>query len=149
MKKISPFLWFNKHVEQAAAFYVSIFPNSKILHVTYASSDTPSGPKGSILTVNFLLYGQEFIGLNGGPNFTFNESISFVIPCKDQQEIDYFWEKLSAVPKSEQCGWLKDKFGLSWQVVPENLGDLIKTEKAMQAMLKMKKIIIDDLKHAK
>ena len=149
MNKIVPFLWFDKNAEEASNFYLSVFPNSKILEVERAAADTPSGPKGSVLVVNFELDGNEFIGLNGGSNFKFNESISFVIKSKDQKEIDYFWEKLSAVPESEQCGWLKDKFGLSWQVVPENMGELINNEKAMQAMLQMKKIDISALKEAK
>src|SRR5476649_2517597 len=99
MKKIVPFLWFDKNAEEASNFYVSVFPNSKILNIEHASADTPSGPKGSVLIVDFELNGNEFIGLNGGSNFKFNESISFVIKCKDQKEIDYFWQKLSAVPK--------------------------------------------------
>ncbi len=149
MKYIYPCLWFDKNAEEAANFYVSVFPNSKVLNVTHASADTPSGSKGSVLVIDFELNGRQFLGLNGGPNFKFNESISFVIQCKDQEEIDYFWEKLSAVPEAEQCGWLKDKFGLSWQVAPENIAELINGEKAMQAMLKMKKIIINELLQAK
>lgn len=149
MKKIVPFLWFEKDIEKAVDFYISIFPNSKILSVVHASADTPSGAKGSVLTINFELDKEEFIALNGGNYFKFNESISFVIQCKDQSEIDYYWEKLSAVPESEQCGWLKDKFGLSWQVIPENMDELIKSEKAMQSMLTMKKIDIATLKNAK
>ena len=102
-----------------------------------------------VLTINFKLHGEDFIALNGGSNFTFNESVSFVIPCKDQSEIDFYWKKLSTVPKSEQCRWLKDKFGLSWQVVPENIGELINSEKAMQTVMVMKKIDIATLKQAK
>lgn len=143
MQKIITFLWFDTQAEEAAIFYVSIFKNSKILETSYYNADTPSKlPKGSVMTVNFELEGQKFTALNGGPIFKFNESISFVVSCKDQEEIDYFWGKLSAVKESEQCGWLKDKFGVSWQIIPENLGELVKSEAAMQAMLKMHKIDI-------
>ena len=149
MNKITPFLWFDKEAEEAAKYYVSIFPNSKILDTSYYSADTPSKlPKGSVMTVEFELDGQRFSALNGGPFFKFNESVSFVVTCKDEKEIDYYWEKLSAVKESEQCGWLKDKFGLSWQIIPENLGELIKDEKSMQSMLKMKKIDLSLLKQA-
>ncbi|MCL4403880.1 VOC family protein [Patescibacteria group bacterium] len=148
MQKITPFLWFDENAEEAADFYASVFPNSRISGVARSSADTPSGPKGSVLTVSFELDGNKFMALNGGDRFKFNESVSFVITCKDQSEIDYFWSKLSAVPESEQCGWLKDKFGLSWQVVPENIGGLLKEEKAMQALLKMKKIDIAALESA-
>ena len=160
MPKIAPCLWFDKQSEEAADFYVSVFsaaprrdlasggPNSKILEVVKASADTPSGPKGSVLLVNFILDGQEFTALNGGPYFKLNEAVSFVINCKDQAEIDYYWEKLSAVPESEQCGWLKDKFGLSWQVVPENIGELVNSESGMKAMLEMKKLDIKALEEA-
>ena len=145
MLKITPFLWFDTQAGEAAKFYTSIFPNSKILSTSLYEADTPSGlPKGSVMTVNFEINEQEFTALNGGPVFKFTEAVSFVVKCKDQDEIDYYWEKLSAVAESEQCGWLKDKFGLSWQVIPENLGDLIKDEKGMQKMLKMKKIVIKD-----
>lgn len=159
MQKITPFLWFDHQAEEAANFYVSIFSrkagsssagkNSKILETSYYNVDTLSNlPKGSVMTVNFELEGQKFTALNGGPIFKFNESISFVVSCKDQEEIDYFWEKLSAVKESEQCGWLKGKFGVSWQVIPENLGELIKDEKSMQAMLQMHKIDIKALQQA-
>ncbi len=149
MQKISPFLWFDKNAEEAAEFYVSVFKNSKILSKTHYEMETPSKlPVGSVMTVNFLLDGQEFTAINGGPFFKFNEAISFVVKCKDQEEIDYYWEKLSAVPESEQCGWLKDKFGLSWQIVPENVGELVNSKPAMEALLKMKKIVIEDLKKA-
>jgi len=148
MQKILPFLWFDTQAEDAANFYVSVFKNSKILSKTTYQTETPSNlPVGSVMTISFVLDGQEITALNGGPIFKFNEAISFVVTCKNQEEIDYYWEKLSAVPKSEQCGWLKDRFGLSWQIVPENLGELIKTEKATQAMLKMKKIVIKDLEN--
>lgn len=146
MPKITPFLWFDKQAEEAANFYTSIFPNSRILSINKSSADTPSGPKGSVLTVSFILDGVEFTALNGGPNFKFNPSISFVVTCKDQEEIDYFWEKLSAVKEAEQCGWLQDKYGLSWQIIPDDLGELLSSESAMKAMLQMKKLVISDLK---
>lgn len=148
MQKISPFLWFDKEAEEAAKFYTSIFPNSKILFTSYYEAETPSGfSKGTVMTVNFILDGQEFTALNGGPIYKFNESISFVVKCKTQEEVDHFWDKLSFVKESEQCGWLKDKFGVSWQIIPKNMGELINNEKSMQKMLAMKKIIIEDLKN--
>lgn len=147
MPKITPFLWFDKEAEEAAKYYTSVFPNSKILTTTHYEAENPSNmAKGSVMTVNFILNGQEFTALNGGPAFKFNEAVSFVVNCRDQKEIDYYWEKLSANPQNEQCGWCKDKFGLSWQIVPENLGELIKNESAMKAMLAMKKIVIDNLR---
>lgn len=148
MQKITPFLWFENQAEEAANFYTSIFPNSKITNIEHSSADTPSGPKGMVIVVTFELNGQEFMALNGGAMFKFNESVSFVINCKDQKEIDFYWGKLSAVPESEQCGWLKDKYGLSWQVVPENMGELVKSEKAMKVMMEMKKIDIAALQKA-
>lgn len=151
MSKISPFLWFDTEAEEAAKFYISVFPHSKVISQTRydeSGSQVSGRPVGSIMTINFELDGQSFTALNGGPVFHFNESISFVISCKDQSEIDYYWERLSAVPEAEQCGWLKDKFGVSWQVIPSNMEELIKTEKAVQAMLQMKKIEIDKLKQA-
>ena len=147
MQKITPFLWFDTKAQDAAKFYTAIFKNSKILSTSHYSADTPSNlPKGSVMTVNFEIEGEEFTALNGGPVFKFNESISFVVKCKNQDEIDYYWDKLSEAgdEKAQQCGWLKDKFGVSWQVIPENLGELMKDEKSMQAMLKMKKIVIAD-----
>src|SRR5438067_2096658 len=117
MQKITPFLWYDNQAEEAANFYVSIFKNSKVLEVT-RYGDTGPGPKDSVMTVGFELDGQKFVALNGGPMFKFNESVSFVVNCETQEEIDYFWEKLSSDGGQEvQCGWLKDKFGLSWQVV--------------------------------
>ena len=148
MQKITPCLWFDNEAEEAANFYVSIFPNSKITEVVHAPADTPSGPKGSLLLVNIEINGQPFTLLNGGPYFKISEAISFQIFCKDQQEIDSYWEKMSAVKESEQCGWCKDKFGVSWQIVPENIGELVKSEKAMQTFLKMHKIVIADLEKA-
>jgi predicted 3-demethylubiquinone-9 3-methyltransferase (glyoxalase superfamily) len=151
MQKIMPFLWFDDQAEEAAKFYTSIFKNSKIGSISRydeASAKASGRHVGSVLTVSFELEGQEFAALNGGPIFKFNESISFVITCEDQEEIDYYWQALSAHPESEQCGWLKDKFGLSWQVVPKNLSQLIRSPAAMQAMLKMKKLDIAELKAA-
>ena len=148
LKPITPCLWFDSGAEEAADFYTSIFPNSKITEVVHAQADTPSGPKGSLLLVNFEINGQPFTALNGGPFFKISEAISFQIFCKDQTEIDSYFEKLSAVTESEQCGWVKDKFGLSWQVLPENMGELIETEAAIKAMLEMKKIDIKGLKKA-
>ena len=148
MNKITPCLWFNNQAQEAANFYVSVFPNSKITEVVHAPADTPSGPKGSLLLVNIEINGQPFTLLNGGPYFKINEAISFQVFCKDQAEIDTYWEKMSAVPESEQCGWLKDKFGVSWQIVPENIGELIKDEKAMKIFLDMHKIDVEGLKNA-
>lgn len=151
MQKISPFLWFDSQAEEAAMFYTSVFPNSRITAKTVydeASAKASGRPPGSVMTVAFELDGQPFSALNGGPVFTFSEAVSFVVTCKDQEEIDRYWNALSAVPGAEQCGWLKDKFGLSWQIIPENLGDLLKNPRAMQKMLSMKKMDIQALKNA-
>jgi predicted 3-demethylubiquinone-9 3-methyltransferase (glyoxalase superfamily) len=154
MQKISPFLWFDAQAEEAATFYVSIFKNSKILKVSRYAEGGP-GPAGTVMVVNFQLEGQEFIALNGGPLFKFTEAISFAINCQTQKEVDYFWNKLTADGGQEsQCGWLKDKYGLSWQVVPTILHELLsdkdqkKAQGVMQAMLQMKKIDIPALKRA-
>jgi predicted 3-demethylubiquinone-9 3-methyltransferase (glyoxalase superfamily) len=153
MQKITPFLWFDNQAEEAANFYVSIFKNSKILSISRYGEAGP-GPKGSAMTAVFQLDGEEFIALNGGPQFKFTEAISFVVNCETQQEVDEFWEKLSKDGEESRCGWLKDKYGLSWQIVPTILGKLMtdpdpqKSKRVMEAMLKMKKIVIDDLKRA-
>lgn len=153
MQKITPFLWFDNQAEEAVKFYVSIFKDSKIGNVARCGDGGP-GPKGSVMTANFQLDGQEFIALNGGPHFKFNESISFVIDCKTQDEVDHFWNKLSAGGQESMCGWLKDKFGVSWQVVPTILIELLqdkdaqKAKRVMEAMLQMKKIDISKLKQA-
>lgn len=153
MPKITPFLWFNDNAEEAANFYVSVFKNSKILGIA-RYGDAGSGPKGSVLTVDFEIEGEMFTALNGGPLFTFSEAISFVVRCKTQQEIDYYWEKLSEGGKESQCAWLKDKYGVSWQIVPEILIELLqdkdpaKSARVMRAMLKMQKIDIAALKQA-
>lgn len=153
MQKITPHLWFNSEAKEAAEFYVSVFakiPGSKITSVT-ALHDTPSGDAA---LVSFQLAGTPFMAISAGPLFKFNEAISFVVPCDTQEEIDYFWEKLSADPKAEQCGWLKDKYGVSWQVVPTALGELMgsgdpaKTARVTQAFLKMKKFDIAALRRA-
>jgi len=153
MTKITPFLWFDTQAEEAARFYVSIFKNSKIGKISRYGEGGP-GPAGSVMTVEFELDGQRFIALNGGPHFKFNEAISFSIDCKTQSEVDELWKKLSAGGQEVQCGWLKDKYGLSWQVVPAILGEMLndpdpaKAKRVMAALLKMKKIDIDELKKA-
>lgn len=155
MRPISACLWFDGQAEQAARFYTSIFPDSGIDEVARASADTPSGPKGSVLTVSFRLNGQPFVGLNGGPDFTFSEAISFVVDCEDQAEVDRYWEALTADGGSPgPCGWLKDRFGVSWQVVPVRLRELINgpdasgSERAMKAMLQMSKLEVAGLERA-
>jgi predicted 3-demethylubiquinone-9 3-methyltransferase (glyoxalase superfamily) len=147
MNKISPCLWFDSEAEEAAKFYVSIFKNSKILAISKYTTETPSDkPVGSVLTVTLELDGQEFMALNGGPIFKFSEAISLMIYCKNQDEIDYFYERLSAVPQAEVCGWLKDKYGVSWQLVTREMNELMNNKDAMQAMLKMKRIDINELR---
>lgn len=149
MPKISPFLWFDTQAEQAAKYYVSVFKkDSKILSVQRYGATGP-GKKGSVMTVAFQLRGQRFTALNGGSQSKFNESISFVVDCKDQKEIDDLWRKLTSGGGSEvACGWLTDRYGLSWQVVPANMSRLISSDAAMQAMMKMKKIDIAALQAA-
>jgi len=146
--RITPFLWFDANAEEAANFYVSIFPNSRILSTNLRVVDDPSGTAGSVLTVAFELDGVRFTALNGGPIFKFNESVSFVVHCANQQEIDHYWAQLTAGGAESQCGWLKDKYGLSWQIVPARLSDHIRNPKAMQAMLQMKKFNIAELERA-
>ena len=152
-QKITTFLWFDNNAEEAANFYVSIFKNSKILN-TARYGEVGPGPKGSVMTIEFQLDGQEYTALNGGPHFKFTEAISLVIHCQTQEEVDYFWEKLSEGGQKVECGWLKDKFGLSWQVVPDILLELIqdadsqKSQRVMKAMMKMKKLDIKGLKEA-
>jgi len=148
MKKITPFLWFDTQAEEAMNFYVSIFKNSKVLGVT-------PGPEGRAMSVSFELEGQEFIGLNAGPEFKFNEAISFFVDCKTQAEVDELWEKLTADGGEESmCGWLKDKYGLSWQIIPQGLSQMLgdpdpgKAQRVMQAMLKMNKIDLAGLEQA-
>ena len=153
MPKITPFLWFNSNAEEAANFYASVFKNSKVKAVTRYSGAGP-GPKGSVMTVNFELDGQEFTALNGGPQFTFTEAVSFVVHCDTQQDVDYYWEKLTAGGRESQCGWLKDKYGLSWQIVPKALPRLLqqtdpkKAQRVVQALLQMKKLDVGALERA-
>ena len=154
MQKITPFLWFDNQAEEAMNFYVSVFKNAKVGSVSRYAEGGPA-PVGSVMTASFTLDGMEFIALNAGPHFKFTEAISFYIKCEDQKEIDYYWEKLIAGGGApSQCGWLKDKFGLSWQVVPPILGELLadkdraKASRVMAAMMKMTKIDIQKLKDA-
>jgi predicted 3-demethylubiquinone-9 3-methyltransferase (glyoxalase superfamily) len=153
MQKIVTFLWFDDNAEEAMNFYVSIFKNSKVVRVT-RYGDAGPGPKGKVMTATFQLAGQEFYALNGGPHFKFTEAISLFVNCETQQEVDELWEKLSAGGQQSQCGWLKDKYGLSWQIVPTKLGKLLgdkdakKADRVMQAMLQMKKIDIKGLQQA-
>ena len=155
LSKISPCLWFNGQAEEAATFYTGLFPDSRILNVDRSPAETPSGPKDMVLTVDFALGDQTFIALNGGPDFTFNESISFSIDCEDQAEVDRYWDALIAGGgEPSVCGWLKDRFGVSWQVVPRQLTEMLRSQdreaagRAMQAMLKMTKIEIAELEDA-
>jgi predicted 3-demethylubiquinone-9 3-methyltransferase (glyoxalase superfamily) len=145
--RITPFLWFDSNAEEAVDFYLTVFKNSRRLDEVRNVDGSP-GPKGGILTIAFELDGQKFTALNGGPTFKFTEAVSFVVRCDSQQEVDDYWSKLSAGGSEVQCGWLKDKFGLCWQIVPARLPDLIKHPKAMQAMLRMKKLDIAELKRA-
>jgi predicted 3-demethylubiquinone-9 3-methyltransferase (glyoxalase superfamily) len=153
IQKITPFLWFDHQAEEAANFYVSIFPNSRVLKVVRYSEAGP-GPAGSAMTVAFELEGQPFTALNGGPHFKFTEAISFVVHCETQEEVDTYWEKLSAGGGEVQCGWLKDKFGLSWQIVPNVLPELLgnpdpkKAARVAKAMFQMKKLDIRVLQKA-
>jgi predicted 3-demethylubiquinone-9 3-methyltransferase (glyoxalase superfamily) len=153
IQKITPFLWFDHQAEEAVAFYISIFPNSKVVKVVRYSAAGP-GPAGSAMTVEFKLEGQSFVALNGGPHFKFTEAISFVVNCQTQEEVDVYWEKLSADGGEVQCGWVKDKFGLSWQVVPTVMLEYLsdpdpeKAGRVMKAMLKMTKLDIATLKAA-
>ena len=165
MQKIVPCLWFDKEAEDAIKFYVSIFnsaPNSAKNSMIVSIQRYPEEPlsipmqgmEGKVLTAIFELSGQRFMALDGGPLFKFTEATSFYVECADQEEVDHFWERLSAVPESERCGWLKDKYGLSWQIIPKRMGELlsdkdkIKAKRVMDAMLKMKKIVIEDLEKA-
>jgi predicted 3-demethylubiquinone-9 3-methyltransferase (glyoxalase superfamily) len=159
MQKIIPNLWFDTEAEDAAKLYTSIFKDSSIDKITRypdVGQEIHKKKPGSVMTVEFTLQGQKYVALNGGPHFKFNEAVSFVVNCKDQKEVDYFWEKLSqgGDPSAQQCGWLKDKFGLSWQVVPVILEELLddpdqeKVDQVFEAMLKMKKLNVDELERA-
>jgi predicted 3-demethylubiquinone-9 3-methyltransferase (glyoxalase superfamily) len=150
---ITPCLWFDTEGEDAAKLYTSVFPNSKITDVSHYGSAGPR-PEGMVMTVGFELNGQKFVALNGGPDYTFNEAISFQVSCKDQQEVDHYWSKLAEGGEEGPCGWLKDKFGVSWQIVPTALPELLSktdpetSQRVMEAMLQMKKIDIDELERA-
>ena len=153
-QKITTFLWFDNNAEEAANFYVSVFKNSRIVNTSHYT-DVGPGPKGSVMTIEFELDGQRFTGLNGGPTFKFTEAISLVVNCDTQEEVDYYWKKLSADGGKEvECGWVKDKFGLSWQIVPKVLmellvsGDTAKVDRVMRKMMTMKKLEIEPLKEA-
>jgi len=153
MQKITPFLWFDGKAEEAMNFYVSVFKNSKVVRVTRFGEGGP-GPKGTVMSATFQLDGQDFFALNGGPQFTFTPAISFFVNCETQQEVDELWEKLSEGGKKERCGWLKDKYGVSWQIIPSALGKMLqdkdaeKSKRVMKAMLQMDKIDIQTLKQA-
>ena len=154
MQKITPFLWYAKEAEEAAKLYASIFPNSRVVRVTAMPSESPSGPPGSVKIVEFVLFGQDFTAMTAGPLDPFNHAVSFVVNCEDQAEIDRYWNALLDGGAAEQCGWLKDRFGLSWQIVPTLLGKLMadpdkaKAKRASDAMMKMVKIDIAALKAA-
>ena len=159
MQKITPFLWFDGNAEEAMNFYISIFKNSKILNVHRYVNDKPArpgepGPKGTVVTGTFILDGQEFMALNGGPQFKFTEALSLFVRCQTQEEVDGLWSKLSAGGQELQCGWLKDRFGVCWQIIPDALGEMLgdkdaaKSARVMRAMLQMKKIDIQTLRRA-
>jgi predicted 3-demethylubiquinone-9 3-methyltransferase (glyoxalase superfamily) len=153
MQKITPFLWFDGQAEEAMNFYVGIFPDSQVGRVSRYGESGP-GPAGSVMAADFTLNGQDFIALNGGPQFKFNESVSFVVSCEGQAEVDHYWDQLSAGGQASACGWLKDRFGLSWQVTPTILPKLLmdpdkgRAQRAMQAMMKQSKIVIAELEAA-
>jgi predicted 3-demethylubiquinone-9 3-methyltransferase (glyoxalase superfamily) len=153
MQKITTFLWFNDNAEEAANFYVSTFKNSKILNITRCGDAGP-GPKGSVLVITFQIEGQEFIALNGGPQYTFTPAISLLVDCEDQKEVDHLWSKLTSGGKEIQCGWLVDKFGVSWQIVPKVFfelmqdKDLVKSQRVFKAMMQMVKFDIEGLQRA-
>lgn len=154
MQKITPFLWYSRQAEEAAAFYASIFPDSHVSRVTAMPSESPSGPAGSVKIVEFVLHGQPFIAMSAGPLDPFNHAVSFVVNCTDQAEVDRYWNALLDGGTAEQCGWLKDRFGLSWQIVPTALGEMMthpdraKAKRASDAMMKMVKIDIAALRAA-
>lgn len=149
MQRIVPNLWFDGNAKEAVDYYVEVFPDGKIISTEYYPSTAAEGLAdfqqdlaGKVLTVEYELGGTRFVAINAGPEFTFNEAVSFSVPCKDQNEIDYYWEKLSAVPASEQCGWCKDKYGLSWQIVPENMQELMKRPGAFKTLMGQRKIVV-------
>ena len=151
MQKITANLWFDGNAQEAVDFYLSVFPESKINTTVYYPNEDDPGladfPKqlaGKVLTIDYTLNGIDFTAINAGPEFKFTEAVSFVVTCKDQEEIEYYWDKLSSVPESEQCGWCKDKYGLSWQIVPENMGQLMEHPGAFAKLMEMHKIVIAD-----
>lgn len=151
MQKITPNLWFNGNVKEAVDYYVSVFKNSKILSTEYYPESAEEGLAdfqkdlaGKVLAIDFELDGVRFTAINAGPEFSFSEAVSFAVTCEDQDEIDYFWEKLSSVPEAEQCGWCKDKFNLSWQIVPKNMQELMQKPNAFQTLMNQKKIVISE-----
>ena len=154
MQKITPHLWYVKEAEEAARFYASVFPDSRVTRVTGLPTDTPSGPAGSVMVVEFVLFGQDFMAISAGPLDPFNHAVSFMVSCDDQEEIDRYWNALLDGGSPEQCGWLKDRFGLSWQIVPKALGEMMtdpdrtKAKRAADAMLKMVKLDIAGLEAA-
>src|SRR5690606_27215564 len=150
-QKIIPNLWFNGNAEEAINYYVSLFPDSKVIATEYYPKSQDEGLAdfqtelaGKVLSIDYELCGQRFTAINAGPGFKFSEAISFAVSCKDQEEIDYYWEKLSSVPEAEQCGWCKDKYGLSWQIVPENIAELMKKPDAFKKLMKMHNLVIDE-----
>ncbi len=151
MKLITPNLWFDGNAQEAVDFYVSVFPDSKIISTEYYPESSAEGLAdfqqnlaGKVLTIEFELSGNRYMAINAGPEFKFTEAVSFSVPCEDQAEIDYYWEKLSSVPESEQCGWCKDKYGLSWQIVPKNMDELMSKPNAFATLMNMHKIVIQD-----
>jgi len=146
--RITPFLWFDSNAEEAVEFYMGIFKNSRKLGEFRSSTETPSGPKGMVLTISFELDGLRFTALNGGRDHPFTDATSFVVRCDTQEEVDYYWSKLTAGGSGIACGWLKDKFGLSWQIVPARIMEFLSHPKAMQAMMKMKKLDLAELERA-
>ncbi|HKD61739.1 MAG TPA: VOC family protein [Terracidiphilus sp.] len=146
--RITPFLWFDSNAEEAVDFYLSVFKNSRRINTVVRNIDDPSGAKGTVLIIEFVLDGQKFVALNGGPYQKFNDAVSFFVSCDTQAEIDEYWSKLTEGGSEIQCGWLRDKFGLCWQVVPARIGSLIKNPNAMQAMMKMKKLDLAELERA-
>lgn len=152
VQKITPFLWFDMNAEEAMNYYVGVFPDSRVGHIERYPDESLDphfqGMRGKVITGEFFLSGQRFLCLDGGPTFTFNEAVSFLVTCETQDEIDYYWNKLSHQPEAEQCGWCKDKFGVSWQIIPANMSEVLQSPGAVQAMMKMKKIVIAELEVA-
>ena len=151
MQKIVPNLWFDSNAQEAVDFYVSVFSDSKIINTEYYPASTEEGLAdfqqnlaGKVLTVEFEILGTRFVAINAGPEFTFSEAVSFTVPCKDQDAIDYYWGKLSHVEESEQCGWCKDRYGLSWQIVPENMDELMKKPGAFKTLMAQRKIVFEE-----